>query len=129
MTGLSLLIEDTRINQILANMEMSTHEAKAMFHELRPKVHSTVSNLNAISQTLTADSSAQRLNRVLTRLDSAAASIHMAADLLQAEEGTMGKLMKDRVLFDQMLQASVHLDSLIQDIKINPKRYMHVSLF
>ena len=44
-------------------------------------------------------------------------------------EGSMGKLLKDDKLYENLEGASRQMEDLIQDLKLNPKRYVHFSLF
>ncbi|MDE6218094.1 MAG: MlaD family protein [Muribaculaceae bacterium] len=47
---------------------------------------------------------------------------------LNSREGTLGKLMNDPQLYDQLNKVSADIDSLIIDIKRNPKRYISIKL-
>ena len=44
-------------------------------------------------------------------------------------EGTMGRLIYDAKLFENLDNATKNLEVLIEDIKSNPKRYVHFSIF
>ena len=44
-------------------------------------------------------------------------------------EGSVGKLLKDDQLYDNLEGASKQLEQLLQDLKLNPKRYVHISVF
>jgi phospholipid/cholesterol/gamma-HCH transport system substrate-binding protein len=48
---------------------------------------------------------------------------------LQAGKGTMGKLLKDEALYANLASTSRNLDLLLQDFRLNPKRYVNVSVF
>ncbi|WP_053991160.1 MlaD family protein [Mangrovimonas sp. TPBH4] len=43
--------------------------------------------------------------------------------------GTMGKFLKDEQLYDNLEGATKQLEELLQDLKLNPKRYVHFSVF
>jgi phospholipid/cholesterol/gamma-HCH transport system substrate-binding protein len=43
--------------------------------------------------------------------------------------GTLGKLVKDEALYNNLNGASRELDLLLQDFRLNPKRYVNVSVF
>jgi len=127
--GLEQMADSDRLNMVMANVEESAAEARQLFKDIRPQLKATIDNFEGFSNTLVEDSAAQKLNGIITRLDSAAILIHQVADDIQAEDGTVGKMIKDQALFDQLLQTATHMDSLILDIKTNPKRYVHMSLF
>ena len=128
-TGLEQLVDNDRLNKVMANVEESASEARQLFKEIRPQLKSTLDNFQGVSHTLVEDSAAQKLSGIINRLDSASVLIHQVAGEIQTEDGTVGKMIKDRALFDQLLQTTTHMDSLILDIKTNPKRYVHMSLF
>ena len=41
----------------------------------------------------------------------------------------MGKLLNDEELYNNLTGASAQLEALLEDMKLNPKRYVHFSLF
>ena len=41
----------------------------------------------------------------------------------------MGRLMQDETLYENLADASRELDLLLQDFRLNPKRYVNVSVF
>ena len=48
---------------------------------------------------------------------------------IESGDGTLGKLMSDKELYDNLNSASRELDLLLQDFRLNPKRYVNVSVF
>ena len=48
---------------------------------------------------------------------------------IEEGEGSLGKLHKDDALYDNLAAASRELDLLLQDFRLNPKRYVNVSVF
>ena len=48
---------------------------------------------------------------------------------IESGNGTMGKLVKDEALYQNLSQASKELEDLLSDLKSHPKRYVHFSLF
>ena len=44
-------------------------------------------------------------------------------------DGSMGLLMNDKELYSNLNNASRELDLLLQDFRLNPKRYVNVSVF
>ena len=51
------------------------------------------------------------------------------ASALENGQGSMGKLLTDEQLYENLKGASKQLDELIEDVKLNPKRYIHISVF
>ncbi|HUH47198.1 MAG TPA: hypothetical protein VLZ54_08610, partial [Arenibacter sp.] len=48
---------------------------------------------------------------------------------VESGEGSLGKLVNDKALYDNLTSASRELDLLLQDFRLNPKRYVNVSVF
>ena len=44
-------------------------------------------------------------------------------------QGTIGKLIKNDSLYNNLNKSSEDLDKLLKDLRINPERYMHISVF
>jgi len=82
-------------------------------------------NLVAISDTLTeAD-----LTGTINRLNQSLASVSALLEDIEQGKGSMGKILKDEKLYDNIEGATAQLEALLQDMKLNPKRYVHFSLF
>ena len=48
---------------------------------------------------------------------------------LNSKEGTLGLLMRDAELYNNLNATMAHADSLMIDFKAHPKRYIHFSVF
>jgi phospholipid/cholesterol/gamma-HCH transport system substrate-binding protein len=48
---------------------------------------------------------------------------------VQKGEGTLGKLVKDDAMYNNLTSMSKELEELIREMKLNPKRFVHFSLF
>jgi len=44
-------------------------------------------------------------------------------------DGTAGRLLKDRALYEQLVQLTRSLDALVKDMKANPGKYVTFELF
>jgi len=56
-------------------------------------------------------------------------SLKEIAERMQQGSGTLGKLSQDEALYENLKSLSQDLDSLVRDIKQNPKRYLKFSVF
>ena len=84
------------------------------------KIDSTLSNLrtassNMNSLTMSLDSTGRALNRIVTKVDSG--------------NGSAAKLVNDPALYNDVHSLLGRMDSLVADIKKNPKRYINVKVF
>jgi phospholipid/cholesterol/gamma-HCH transport system substrate-binding protein len=104
----SMLVQNnTKIKGTINNIE----KASANF----VKVSDTLAKIN-ISQT------AKSFEKTLVNVDK------LLIDM-QAGKGSMGKLIKDDALYNNFNKTSKELELLLQDLRLNPTRYVNVSLF
>lgn len=97
-----------------------------------PNLTTTIDNLNATSlkmKDMSNSMSEVDLNLILTNLDSTISNLNNLTNKLNQGEGTLGKLIYDDGLFKNLDNATKNLEELIEDIKLNPKRYVHFSIF
>ena len=105
---------NARISSILANVD-STTRALA-----RTDLQSTLTGVDAalvdLRSTLNSSSGAiENLNNVTAKLDRG--------------EGTLGRLLTDEGLYERLERTTINTDLLLQDFRLNPKRYVNVSVF
>ncbi len=81
---------------------------------------STVQNMQATTENLAALTSS--LKSTTARLDNVMAKI-------ETGDGTVGRLLNDPGVYNELRQSLARLDSLISDVKANPKRYINVKVF
>lgn len=86
------------------------------------QIDSVVTNVNTITEQFAARDVAESLEQTLTKLNA-------TLDKLNSGEGTVGKLMNDKALYDNLAAASANLSTLLADLQAYPKRYVHFSLF
>jgi phospholipid/cholesterol/gamma-HCH transport system substrate-binding protein len=83
-------------------------------------IDSTVQNMQATTQNLAALTNS--LKSTTTRLDNVMAKV-------ETGDGTVGRLLNDPGVYNELRQSLARLDSLITDVKANPKRYINVKVF
>ncbi len=69
------------------------------------------------------------LDETLKKADQTFAQLTQLLNQINKGEGTLGRLAKDAELYDNLAHLSKNLDYLLQDLRINPKRYINVSVF
>lgn len=62
-------------------------------------------------------------------MDSSIKELNLALKQINSKKGTMGKLIYDEKLYDNVTSAAASLDSLLIDFRKNPGKYVKVSLF
>lgn len=106
------------LNNILAN---NTDKLDHTFTNL----DKTAGNLSRLTDSLAQLNTGQLvedLQDVVTRID------RIVEDVDEGK-GSIGKLLRDDSLYNNLEGASRQLEQLLQDVKLNPKRYVHISVF
>ena len=86
---------------------------------------STSANLSQISDSLVEVD----FKTILAQYNKIATNLNQVLDQVNTSQGTAGKLINDPALYTQLNATLEELESLLNDLKNNPKRYVHFSLF
>lgn len=96
------------------------------------KIDNTISNLDRTASNLgrLTDSLAQlETGKLVSDIQNVIDKMNGIVEGVDRGEGSMGKLLKDDQLYENLEGASRQLEQLLQDVKLNPKRYVHFSVF
>lgn len=113
--------EGSRVSSILANVE-------AISVNLRKNNEKINGILNNIS-TITDQVAAANFKQTIDNANKAVADLQSIVSKVNNGQGSMGMLVNDTKMYDNLSNASKNLDLLMIDLKQNPKRYVHFSLF
>jgi phospholipid/cholesterol/gamma-HCH transport system substrate-binding protein len=69
------------------------------------------------------------LGKTVKSLERTLASVDKIMADVQSGKGTLGKLAKDETIYNNFAKTSKELELLLQDLRLNPTRYVNVSLF
>jgi phospholipid/cholesterol/gamma-HCH transport system substrate-binding protein len=142
---LALAEERGTLRKTLHNMEGASVDFQATVEENRADLRQTAQNLREVSQQLRTlvdeknpvvsrtvdrlDYTTGRADTLITRLGAAADRFASLAEKADSDTSTVGKLLRDRELYDQMHSSVRELNELVKDIKDNPHKYLKFSLF
>lgn len=85
----------------------------------------TSDNLNQITDSL----SRANLKGMITKFESTATNLNLVLSSINRGEGSLGKLIQDDALYNNLEASTKEVELLIKDLKEHPKRYVHFSLF
>jgi phospholipid/cholesterol/gamma-HCH transport system substrate-binding protein len=69
------------------------------------------------------------LERTVNNLDSTLVTFKNIMASIENGEGSAGKLLNDDQLYNNLEGATLQLEKLLEDFRLNPKRYVHFSIF
>lgn len=110
-----------RLDAIMANAESITTNLK----DNNESITNIIQNFSSISDTLAALEIAQTMAEVNTTMESLSGTM----EKIQRGEGSIGLLVNDDALYQNLETSSKKLDLLLEDIRLNPRRYINVSVF
>ncbi|WP_294303290.1 MlaD family protein [uncultured Chryseobacterium sp.] len=71
----------------------------------------------------------KKLNATIANLDETVGQLNKVVSGIDRGEGSLGKIMKDDQLYNNLNAASNNLNALIEDLKAHPKKYVNFSVF
>lgn len=111
---------EEKFDQTLEDLSYTSAELKKMVKENKSKLERTVDNFSSASE---------KLDNITTTLDSVSISLKKLSSKIESGEGTLGQLLNDTTLYEQIKKTTQDVDSLILDIKKHPKKYLKISIF
>ncbi|MES2419179.1 MAG: MlaD family protein [Bacteroidota bacterium] len=113
--------ESSKLSGILSNVETIT----VNFKNNGAKIDAILSNLN----TVTDKAAALNFKQTIDNANAAIADLQGMVAELKGGKGSLGKLLNDDEMYKNLTNAAKNLDNLMIDLKANPKRYVHFSVF
>ncbi len=134
------------VKRAILSLEQTAYKVDELIGTERTKISSVMSNLNQITSNLSKNS--QRIDNIIANVNTISDSLAKAqikdaiasADKSMKElsillnkinegQGTLGKLAKNDSLYTNLNKSTADLDKLLKDLRINPERYIHFSVF
>ena len=109
-----------RFNETMRNVAATARTAKTLTVDREPQLRKAIDDFA---------SAAEKMDRLSGRLDSLRAVVQSVTSRVNAGEGTLGRLVKDDKLYDDLSASLTTLRALADDIKKHPKKYFHFSVF
>jgi phospholipid/cholesterol/gamma-HCH transport system substrate-binding protein len=122
----------SNLNETLAGFNSAAKNVNTILADNKGKIDGTLSNLNKVSSDFTkiSDSlSKANLGQIVKNLEKTLVSVDKIMSEVQSGKGTFGKMIKDESLYNNLDKTSKELELLLQDVRLNPTRYVNVSVF
>ncbi|SDF70316.1 phospholipid/cholesterol/gamma-HCH transport system substrate-binding protein [Pedobacter terrae] len=113
--------ESARIEAIFKNVEGIT----ANLNNNNQKISDILTNINTVTDKF----AAANFKQTLDNANNAIADLQSVISGIKDGKGSLGLLLNDDKMYQNLNNASKNLDELMIDLKANPKRYVHFSVF
>jgi phospholipid/cholesterol/gamma-HCH transport system substrate-binding protein len=131
-TRLAITNSLDEVNKTLVQIRSLSRNANSLLTDNREQLDRTIGNLDTTTKNFAAisDTLAKvEIAGTVKELESAIAKFNVVLDDIASGKGSLGKLMTDDKLYDNLEKTTRQAEMLMQDIKLNPKRYVHFSVF
>lgn len=125
--ALPLIIEN--VHEVTENLNHSSEQLNHLLRNDIPQLTGTFTQAGKNVTQLTDKMNQLDLQATLDSVNQTISSVHAMMEQIQSPEGTLGKLMSDPELYNNLNHTVQSADSLVTDLKAHPKRYVHFSVF
>ncbi|MDR1757731.1 MAG: MlaD family protein [Bacteroidales bacterium] len=117
------IMKDNRpqINKLVNDITLFAHS----LHEITPDLKHAISNIEQITDTVAQFELGKVLNDMQYSMNSLSSLLHK----MEHGDGNVGKLLNEDKLYTNLETTTAELNMLLKDLRENPKRYVHFSLF
>ena len=120
------------IDDITANLTTTTQQLHSLSASLNTQVPGLMQKADGVmtnTNTLTKNLSDLDFSMTMAKVNNTLQNVEQLTTKLNSNEGTLGLLMRDPQLYQNLNATVNHADSLMIDLKQHPKRYVHFSVF
>ena len=136
VAGINVLVNESKMQESLLQINLLTQHLNTTVNQLNsllrndvPGIMSNLESATANLDTITVQAKEADIKQLLTNTNQAINTANQLLEQLQSPDGTVGKMLNTTEVYDQLNRTIADVDSLINDIKANPKRYIHIKVF
>jgi phospholipid/cholesterol/gamma-HCH transport system substrate-binding protein len=136
LSGIQVLINHPALGQSLSHIETTTLELQKSSEQLNTlltkEVPVILSNLNKVSSDMSILSGNLKevdIQRTVATLDQTVGNINKITQQLNDSTNSLGLLLNDRALYQHLDSTAQNASNLLLDLRQNPKKYVHFSIF
>jgi phospholipid/cholesterol/gamma-HCH transport system substrate-binding protein len=116
-----VILQSGRLSSILYNIDMITRNLNSNSDE----ISRVLGNLASLSDTI----ASSNISGIIHNLDRTVGDLSVVMTRIENGEGTLGLLINDDKLYRELEKSATDLNLLLEDIRLNPKRYVRISVF
>ncbi len=117
------------MQDLTANMTAASGQLQAMLSNDIPRLTEKLNTIGDNFATISGNLKDIDYAAAMQKVDSTLANVKMITDKLGRKDNTIGLLLNDPQLYNNLNATTANAASLLEDLKLHPKRYVHFSLF
>ena len=120
------------LNKTIISFRSVSNAMSALVVKNDASLTSAISNFDTLSGNLaeiTTEFKQVEISKTFASLDNTLQEVNDLLASVKDGKGSLGKMLNDDQLYTNLEMASLQLEQLLQDVKLNPKRYVHFSVF
>ncbi|MFK5958235.1 MAG: MlaD family protein [Lutibacter sp.] len=128
----NLKLSIAHLNTTIANFKNISESVDKLVKSNEEKLDNTLKNTELISSNLAKLSDTlvnANLGLTVKNLGLTINNLNKILESVEAGNGTLGKLLKDEKMYNNLTNSSKELEELLREMKLHPKRFVHFSLF
>ena len=118
-----------QLQKVVAQQNQNLTQTMASFRDAAAHMSSAVDSAQFAATMANLRQTSENAARLSANLDSTNTQIRGLLTMAQNGNGTVGKLLSDSLLYSDLRHSVQRLDSLIADIKANPRKYINLKIF
>lgn len=136
LTGLQVLVNHPALLQSLdhiekttGNLEISSRQLNQLLSKDVPVIMSDLKSITSNFNEISRDFKDLKLEETINGINETLSNLSLTTGKLNASDNTLGLLLNDRVLYDNLNSTMDNASKLLIDFREHPKKYVHFSLF
>ena len=120
----------TQLSDLAINLKESAENLNSIINSNEIKINDIVSNIDNFSSNFSSlSNSFSDVELIIGNLTKTSNNLNSIIDEISSGDGTFNQLIYDDSMIESLNEASNNLNLLMEDLRLNPKRYVHFSLF
>ena len=136
LTGIQTIVSNPALNSALnhidnvaENLGKSSSNLTAMMEKQVPSILNNLDTVSSHLNLFSQDMKNIKLSNTINSIDSVLYGMNSISSKLNSKDNSLGLLLNDETLYHKLTKTATSADSLLIDLRLHPKRYVHFSLF
>lgn len=128
----NLRVSIAELSVTMKEFSEASKNLNAIISGNKANLDGTLANLNKATgnfATLSDSLNDAKIGQAFRKLEKSLSNVDRIINDVESGKGTIGKLLKDEGMYNNLEGASLEMKQLLADFKQNPKRYVHFSVF